>query len=93
MNYGNSIPQDVINKSYSDGKISEMIGHKLYLKKDEFKLRSDKESVKEVFFRRAVKSTIRIFYDIGAFDSYNNADGIEDCFFLTRRHRGSPGST
>ena len=51
---------DVINKAYLDLDIN---GHLSIFKKDynEFKLRYNKQSIKEILIQRAVKTTIQIF--------------------------------
>ena len=80
--------EDVINKGYLDEKLLKIDGHISKLEKDfnEFKLQYNKQSVEEILFQRAVKTTIQILYDKGLFDNYANADKVlEDFLFTTRR--------
>ena len=67
---------DVINKGYLDDKLLRINGHLSKLEKDfnEFKLQYNKQSVEEILFQRAVKTTIQILYDKGLFDNFQNAD-------------------
>ena len=65
-----------------------MDGHLSKLEKDfnEFKLQYNKQNVEEILVQRAVKTTIRILYDKGLFDNFQNADKVlEDFLFVTRR--------
>ena len=80
--------EDVINKGYLDEKLLKIEGHLSKLEKDfdEFKLQYNKQSVEEILFQRAVKTTIQIFYDRGLFDNFQNAEEVlKDFLFTTRR--------
>ena len=80
--------EDVINKAYLDEKLEKIDGHISCIEKDynEFKLQYNKQSVEDILIRRAVKTTIQIFYDKGLFDNYANFDkALEDFMFTTRR--------
>ena len=74
---------DAKNKAYLDKKSSKIEGQISYIEKDynEFKFNIDKLSVEEVLIDRAVKTTIQLLYDKGAFDKYDNADEVLN-FFL-----------
>ena len=79
---------DVINEAYLVSKLLKIDGHLSKLQKDynEFKLQYNKQSVEEILFQRAVKTTIQILYEKGLFDNYANADKVlEDILFVTRR--------
>ena len=80
---------DVINKAYLDSKLLRIDGHLSKLEKDfnEFKLQYNKQSVEDIFFQRAVKTTIQILYDKGLFDNFLNADKVLEEFFFTTRRR------
>ena len=82
--------EDVINKGYLDSKLLKIDGHLSKLKKDcnEFKKQYNKQSVEEILFQRAVKTTIQILYDKGLFDNYANADNVLEDFLFTTRRRG-----
>ena len=69
---------DFIEKSYLDEKIKKIDGHNSYIEKDynEFKLQYSKQSVEDILFQRAFKTTIQILYDKGLFDNFQNADKI-----------------
>ena len=84
---GNS---DVINKAYLDEKLKKIDGHISYIEKDynEFKLQYNKQSVEDIFLRRAVKTTIPILYDRGLFDNYANAYNVLEDFSFKARMRG-----
>ena len=80
--------EDVINKSYLDEKLLKINGHLSKLEKDfnEFNKQYNKQSVEDILFQRAVKTTIQILYDKGLFDNFQNADKVlEDFLFTTRR--------
>ena len=64
--------EDVINKVYLDEKLLKTNGHLSNLEKDynKFKLQYNKQSVEGILIQRAVKTTIQILYDKGAFDNY-----------------------
>ena len=81
---------DVINKAYLDDKLLKIDGHLSKLEKDfnEFKKQYNKQSVEEILFQRAVKTTIQILYDKGLFDKYANADKVLEDFLFTTRRRG-----
>ena len=81
---------DVINKGYLDSKLIKINGHISNLEKDynEFKLQYNKQSVEEIIVQRAVKTTIKILYDKGLFDNYDNADKVLEDFLFTTRRRG-----
>ena len=79
---------DVINKAYLDEELKKTNGHIAYIEKDynEFKKLYNKQSVEEILVQRAVKTTIKILYDKGLFDNFQNADKVlEDFLFTTRR--------
>ena len=59
--------EDVINKFCIDEKLSKIDGHLSLLEKDykEFKLLTNKQSIKKVLIQRAVKMTIQILFDKG----------------------------
>ena len=53
-------------------------------------MRNDKQS-EEVLFRKAVKTTIQIFYDNGLFDSYDNAnEALKDFLVIAVNGRRRP---
>ena len=81
---------DVINKAYLDEKLLKLDGHLSKLENDfnEFKKQYNKQSVEEILFQRAVKTTIQILYDKGLFDNYQNADKVLEDFLFTTRRRG-----
>ena len=83
--------EDVINKGYLDEKLLKIDGHLSKLEKDfnEFKLQYNKQSVEEILFQRAVKTTIQILYDKGLFDNFQNADKVLEDFLFTTRRRGN----
>ena len=63
-------------------------GHLSKLEKDynEFKLPYNKQNIEDILIQRAAKTTIRILYDKGLFDNFQNADKVlEDFLFKTRR--------
>ena len=70
--------EDVIYQAYLDEKLSKIEGHFSYIEKDyiEFKLRNDYQSVEEVSFEKAVKTTIQILYDKGIFDNCDFTDEV-----------------
>ena len=76
--------EDVINKGYLDKELKKTNGHITYLEKDynEFKKQYNKQSVEEILFQRAVKTTIQILHDKGLFGNYANADKVLEDFFL-----------
>ena len=79
---------DVINKSYLDDKLLKIDGHLSKLEKDfnEYKLQYNKQNVEDILIQRAVKTTIKILYEKGLFDTFQNADKVlEDFLFTTRR--------
>ena len=53
-------------------------GHLSIIEKsyNEFKIHSNKQTVEEVLFERALKATLQILYDKGLFDNYDNADAV-----------------
>ena len=80
--------EDVINKSFLDGKLIKINGHISLLEKDynEYKLQYNKQSIEEILYQRVVKTTIQIHYDKRLFDNYAKADKIlQDFLFFTRR--------
>ena len=81
---------DNINKGYLDEKLLKINGHLSFLEKDynDFKLEYNKQSVEDILFQRAVKTTIQILYDKGLFDNYANADKVLEDFLFTTRRRG-----
>ena len=64
--------ENVMNKSYLDGKILKQTGRLSLLKKDynEFKLQYNKQSVEGILFQRAVKTALPILYDKGLIDVF-----------------------
>ena len=81
---------DVINKAYLDSKLLKIDGHLSKLEKDynEFKIQYNKQSVEDILFQRAVKTTLQILYDKGLFDNFANADKVLEDFLFTTRRRG-----
>ena len=65
-------------------------GHIAYIEKiyNEFKKQYNKQSVENILFQRAVKTTIQILHDKGLFDNYANADKVLEDFLFTKRRRG-----
>ena len=82
--------EDVINKGYLDSKLLKVDGHLSNLEKDynEFKLQYHKHAVLDVLIQRAVKTTIKLLYDKGLFDNYQNVDKVLEDFLFTTRRRG-----
>ena len=80
---------DVINEAYLHEKLLKINGHLSLLEKDynEFKLQYNKQSVEEISIRVAVKMTIRILYDEGLFDNFQNPDKVLKDFLFTTRSR------
>ena len=80
----------VINKGYLDEELKKTKGQISYFEKDynEFKLQYNKQSVEDIFFQRAVKTTIQILYDKRVFDNFQNADKVLEDFLFTTRRRG-----
>ena len=78
--------EDVINKGYLDSNLLKIDGHLSKLERDynEFKSQYNKQSVEEILIQRAVKTTIKILYDKGLFDSYANADKVLEDFFYNK---------
>ena len=56
-----------------------------FLEKDynDFQLHNNKQSVEEILIERAVKTTIYILCDMGAFDNYDNAGEVSKDYSLT----------
>ena len=81
---------DVINKSYLDEKWKKIAGHISYIENDynQFKSQYNKQSVKEILIKRAVKTTIQILYDKFLSDNFQNADKVLEDFLFTTRRRG-----
>ena len=80
--------KDVINKDYLDEKLTKIDGHISFLEKDynELKFEYNKQSVKEISIERVVKTTIKILYEEGFFDSFANAEEVlKDFMSVTRR--------
>ena len=77
--------EDVINKAYLGEKLKKIDGHVSYIKKDynDFKLQYNKQSVEDILFQGAVKTTIRILYDKRIFDNFQNADKVLSDFLFT----------
>ena len=82
--------EDFITKGYFDENLLKINGHLSKLEKDynEFKLQCNKQKVEEILIQRAVKTTIKIFYDKSFFDNYANADKVLEIFFFTTRRTG-----
>ena len=70
--------ENVINKAYLDTNLSKKEGEISYIEKNhnEYKLHNNKQPSKEVLFEGAVKTTIRILYNKGLFDYFDNADDV-----------------
>ena len=85
-NFEASDPDDVINKSFLDKKLSRIEGHISLVEKDynEFKLKNNKQSVEEIIIEKTVKTTIQVLYDRGLFDTCNpgNAHEVGKAFLL-----------
>ena len=80
--------EDVINKTYPDEKVSKIHGQISYFEKDynAFEFQYNKQSVEDVLFQTAVKTTSKRLHDKGLFDNYANADEVlEDFLFTIRR--------
>ena len=84
------VDENVINKVYLDEKLKKTTGHISYIEKDynEFKKQYNKQSVEEILFQRAVKTTIQTLYDKGLFDNYANAHKVSEDFLFTTRRKG-----
>ena len=82
--------EDVINKAYLDEKFKKINDQVSLLEKDynEFNLQYNKQSVEEVLFQRAVKTTIQIIYDKSFFDNFAKADEVANVFLFVTRRRG-----
>ena len=50
-------------------------------------LQKNKQSVTEISFQRAVKTTIQVLYDEGFFVGFPNADKVSKDFLFTTRRR------
>ena len=74
-NNENEPSNDLINEAYPVTKLSKAEDHITYMEKEytDYKLRDDKQS-EDVLIERAVETTIRVLYDKGFFDKYDNAD-------------------
>ena len=80
--------EDITNEEFFDKKLWKIDGHLSILEKDydKIKLLSNIQTVEEILFQRAVKTTKQMFYDKGLFDSVANAvDVSKDFLFVTRR--------
>ena len=90
INFEPTDDSDVINKAYLDEKIKNVYGKISYIDKDynEFKLQCKKQSVEDILFQRAVKTTIQKLYDKGLFDNIQKADKVLEVFLFTTRRRG-----
>ena len=88
-NFEPSNPEDNVNKTYLDIKLSKIGGHISNREKgyNEVKLHCKKQSEDEAFFERAVKTTIQILYDKGLFDKYDDADELLVDYLLIERRR------
>ena len=77
-NFGPVDNEDVINKADLDEKLSKIVGHLSFLKKDynEFNLQYNKQSEEDILIQRALKTTIQILYDKGLFYKYASADKV-----------------
>ena len=69
--------------------MSKKEGQISFFQKDynEFKTEYNKQSVEDILFQRAVKTTIQILYDKGLFDNFQNADKVLNDFLFTTRRR------
>ena len=81
--------EDVINKGYLDEEMKKTNGLIAYIEKDynEIKKQYNKQSIEEILVRRAVETTIQVFYDKGLFDNFQNADKVLEGFLFTTRPR------
>ena len=77
-NFEAVIGKNVINKGFVDIQLSKINGHLSLIEKDYngFKLQYNKQSVEEILFQRAVKTTIQILYDKCLCDNFQNADEV-----------------
>ena len=79
---------DVKNKGYLSSKLLKIDGHLSKLEKDfnAFVLQYNKLNIEDILFQRAVKTTIKILYDTGLLDNFQNAEEVlKDFLFTTRR--------
>ena len=58
---------------------------------NEFKLHYNKQSVEEILFQRAVKTTTEIMYYEGLFDGFPIADKVLKHFIFVRRRKPDLG--
>ena len=70
----------MLNKAYLDENSSKIEGQISYKEKDFFEFK--KLSNEEVLIQRAVKTTIKLLYDKGLFDSFPNAAEVSKDFFV-----------
>ena len=65
-------------------------GHISYIEKNynEFKKQYNEQTVEDILFQRAVKTTIQRLYDKGLFDKFQNVDKVLEDFLFTTRRRG-----
>ena len=83
-NFEAVIVENVLKKGYLDEKLFKIKGHLSLLEKNynQFKLQYNKQSVEEILFQRAVKTTSQILYDRGHFDGFPKVDRVIKDFFL-----------
>ena len=85
-NFEASDPDDVINKSFLDKKLSKIEGHISLVEKDykEFNLKNNKQSVEEILIEKTLKTTIQVLYDRRLFDTCNhgNAHEVKKAYLL-----------
>ena len=64
-----------MNKAYLDEKLFKRNGHLSLLEKycNDFELQYNKQSVEQILFQRAVKTTMQKLYDKGLFDNFEHA--------------------
>ena len=88
-NFETTDNEDVINKACLDENFLEIDGQLSFLENDynEFELQYNKQSVEEISFQRVVKTTKKVLYDKGLFDSFPNADKVSQNFLFVTRQR------
>ena len=81
---------DVVDKAYFDEKLKKIDGQISYIEKDynEFKLHYNKQSVKDILIKRAMKTTVQILEDISLFDNFAKVNKVLENFLYTTRRRG-----
>ena len=80
--------ENVMNKAYTDENLIKINGHFVIIRKriQRIQIQYNKQSLEEILFQRAVKTTIQIVYDKSLFDNFPNAEKVlEDFLSITRR--------